>query len=129
MNKKVIFIGLGVLILGGAAFFLLRKKPSVGGSSSDTGAGERSAESAGDQDYSDEASSVADIIGREGTKKEVRQERRQTRRDCRAEAKSQGLRGREKRQFRRKCKSEGGVDDGADFAFNGFGGDIDNLGY
>lgn len=124
MNKKVIFIGLGVLVLGGAAFFLLRKKPSVGDSGS-----QRSSDSTGDEDYSDEASSVADIIAREGTKKEVRQERRQTRRDCRAEAKSQGLKGSEKRQFRRKCKSEGGVDDGADFAFNGFGGDIDNLGY
>lgn len=127
MNKKVIFIGLGVVALGGLAFFLFRKKPTAG-----TDAATRAAETdAGATDiYSDEGAYDASLEGELGlpqSRKEVRQERRQNRRDCRAEAKAKGLTGIAKRLFKRECKAAGGLDnmdfmnEQSDFAFNGYG--------
>lgn len=135
MDKKVIFIGLGVVALGGLAFFLFRKKGGAGAASTrsaDVGAGASAgAEETYDESYDE---SLDEELGVPQTRKEMRQERRQTRRDCRAEAKSRGLRGKKKRQFKRECKAAGGVNadftsEQADFAFNGYGNDIDNVGF
>jgi len=114
MNKKVIYIGVGLLAIGGLAYYFFMKPSSSSASSDASGEGGRSATDEGYADIpSTDASSGLDL-----TRKERRQDRRQTRRDCRAEAKAQGLRGRAKRDFRKKCKAEGGFDDGME-SFDG----------
>ena len=122
MNKKIIYIGLGLLVVGGAAYYLMASKaPSTSGDAS-TG-GEKSADTASTDEgaASDLGGLTLPKIGG-GSKKQVRK-------DCRAEANAQGLKGKAKRQFRRNCKAQGGIDDGAAFAFNGIGWDIDNIGF
>lgn len=130
MNKNYIFIGLGVLAVGGLAFYLMRK-PSAATTTpvvdAGSGADLRSADvPVGEQSMQDlgigtGASAVPQ------SRKERRQERRANRRDCRAEAKALGLRGKAKRDFKKECKAAGGIDnmDEADFAFNGFDGDFE----
>jgi hypothetical protein len=112
MNKKVIYIGVGLLAIGGLAYYFFMK-PKASSSSTDES---RAASDLG-EDYYDIPSTDA-TSGVDQTRKERRQDRRQTRRDCRAEAKAQGLRGRAKRDFRKKCKAEGGFDDGME-SFDG----------
>ena len=132
MNKKVIFIGLGVLVLGGAAYFLLAKKSPTGGATGDSTEGQRAADqtgSAANENYGDTTAALDTLVNPTGTRKEMRQERRQVRRDCHAEAKANGLKGKAKREYRKACKAAGGVDDGAAFAFNGYGWDVDNVGF
>lgn len=111
MSKGTIFIGFGILAIGGLAYWYF-SKPSAGETS----------------DVSSADSGIAPLmdssfpqagIGTQGASNS----RKQVRRDCRAEAKAQGLRGREKRQFKKACKASGGINaDTADFAFNGFDG-------
>ena len=116
MNKSTIFIGLGILAVGGLAYWYFTKPSS--GTTSDVSDLGKSAAPPVDESYSDTGSG-ADIALPSGAPKS----RKQTRRDCRAEAKSRGLRGKAKRQFKRQCKAEGGINaDTADFAFNGFDG-------
>ena len=119
MNKNTIFIGLGVLAVGGLAYWYFTK-PSTTDTSSDGSDLGKSAAPPIQDDYSDTGSDAGLGIPTGQAKS-----RKQNRRDCRAEAKSQGLRGKAKRQFRRNCKKAGGMDDGADFAFNGFDGDFE----
>ena len=111
MNKKVIYIGVGLLAIGGLAYYFFMQ-PKASSSSSD----ESLSASELDKAYSDIPSS--DVSGLDLTRKERRQDRRQTRRDCRAEAKAQGLRGKAKRDFRKACKAAGGFDDGTE-SFDG----------
>jgi hypothetical protein len=118
MNKSTIFIGLGILAVGGLAYWYFTK-PSAGTTSDASDLG-KSATPPMDEVY-DESGSVGGVGGAAGLGGAPKS-RKQTRRDCRAEAKSRGLRGKAKRQFRRECKRSGGMDDGADFAFNGFDG-------
>lgn len=107
MNK--IFIGLGVLAIGGLAYWYMTK-PS-GGDQPMMDAGTATPE---EPTTGGTAKKAANVVGK--SKKAVR-------RDCRAEAKSMGLKGKEKRQFKRECKASGGYDsEGAGFAFNGFDG-------
>jgi len=115
MNKSTIFIGLGILAVGGLAYWYFTKPSSE--TTLDAPDLGKSATPPADEVY-DETGSAGDVGGIGGAPKS----RKQNRRDCRAEAKSKGLRGKEKRQFRRNCKKSGGIDDGADFAFNGFDG-------
>lgn len=111
MNKKVIYIGLGLLAIGGLAYYFFMKPSTSSGGATDTGGdGTRAAD-----DYEDIPSTDASS-GVPTTRKERRQDRKQTRRDCRAEAKAQGLRGRAKRDFRKACKAAGGVDDLTDMS-------------
>jgi hypothetical protein len=111
MNKKVVYIGLGLLAIGGLAYFFFMKPSSSSTSADTSGDGTREAD-----DYLDIPST--DASGMPTTRKERRQDRRATRRDCRAEAKAQGLRGKAKRDFRKACKAAGGIDDGMD-SFDG----------
>lgn len=131
MNKKVIFIGLGVVALGGLAFFLFRKKPSAASEAGAADAATRAADAptGGGETY-DEGAYDDTALAEAGvplSRKEQRQERRQNRRDCRAEAKARGLRGKAKREFKRECKAAGGLDnmdfmsEQSEFAFNGYG--------
>jgi hypothetical protein len=133
MDKKVIFIGLGVVALGGLAFFLFRKKGGAGADSSG-GADTRSANlgagaSAGADPMYDESydTSLDAQLGVPQTRKEIRQERRAVRRDCKAEAQAKGLRrlSRARREFMRECKAAGGenldfMSEQSEFAFNGY---------
>ena len=133
MNKKAILIGLGVLAVGGLAYYFFMgksdktlKSDSASPSGDDTDSSE--------DDYSED---VGGVGGVDLSKKEMRQEKRAVRRDCRKEARDKYGRfpkkkkDRDKKQkFRSDCKAAGGFDDGgADFAFNGFGNDIDNIGF
>jgi hypothetical protein len=136
MDKKVIFIGLGVVALGGLAFFLFRKKggagaASVGGAATrgaDVGAGAGAgAGAAAAEEVYDESLDAELGMGAEPTRKEIRQERRAVRRNCKAEAKSKGLKWgtKKRRNFMRDCKAAGGenadfTSEVSDFAFNGF---------
>lgn len=146
MNKKVIFIGLGVVALGGLAFFLFRKKGGAGAASSgglDTRSADIAAASAGTSagaqvyDESYDTSLDAELgTGVPQSRKEIRQERRAVRRNCKDEAKAKGLRWgtRARREFMRECKAAGGenvdfTSEQADFAFNGYGNDIENVGF
>jgi hypothetical protein len=116
MNKSTIFIGLGVLAIGGLAYWYFSKPSSAVQIPSDLG---KSAVPPIDEStiYDTGVPTGSDVaLG-------APKSRKQTRRDCRAEAKSRGLRGRAKRQFKRECKASGGINaDTADFAFNGFDG-------
>lgn len=116
MSGKTIFIGLGILAVGGLAFWYLRK-PSGQSGSADANLGTPNAP-------------IGDLYSETGTAsggaQTASKSRKAVRRDCRAEAKAQGLKGREKRQFKRACKAAGGINaDTADFAFNGFDGDFE----
>lgn len=114
MNKNVIFIGIGVVALGGLAYWYLTKAGSQ--STSGDASMQKSANPTTDDANIPNVptDTVTEISGKS---------RKQVRRDCRAEAKAQGLKGREKRQFKKQCKAEGGINaDTADFAFNGFDG-------
>jgi hypothetical protein len=132
MNKKVIFIGLGVLAVAAGAFFIFRK-PSV--STSSTGKSpedslppqstpEGSSVPSG-SDYTDiDAAGLFSPSASSGGAG-VDKSRGQVRRDCRREARAKygrGLRARkDRRNYRRTCKAQGGFDDGVEeFAFNGF---------
>lgn len=116
MNKTTLFIGLGVLAVGGLAYWYFTK-PSTP-TSPDLAGLDKSASPPVDESYSDTGMGTDT-----GVASGVPKSRKQARKDCRAEAKARGLRGRAKRQFKRQCKAEGGINaDTADFAFNGFDG-------
>lgn len=135
MNKKVIFIGLGVAALAAGAYFLFLK-PKGSASGFDKSADDASNASTAPQipsggspseygGYDTGAlfgSSPSLGIGLDKSRKEIR-------RDCRQEARAKCGRGLGKgkpkcrKEYRRACKAAGGYDDGmADFAFNGFDG-------
>lgn len=120
MNKGVLFIGLGVVALGGLAYWYF-SKPNTGTLASDMG-GQKSAspETSG-------AGTDENIMA--GIPSFEMKSRKQIRRDCRKEAREKcgtGLgKGKPKcrKNYRKECKAQGGFDDGvADFAFNGFDG-------
>ena len=112
MNKNILFIGLGILAVGGLAYWYF-SKPSA-----DISGTEDKSASSTDTSGGDTPTLPTDMASSLGGKS-----RKQVRRDCRAEARAQGLRGKAKRQFKRQCKAEGGINaDTADFAFNGFDG-------
>ena len=116
MNKKVIYIGLGILAVGGLAYYFMSKPtaPSMDTASPDMGKSASNTETSTAEDATE--SGAPNPSGASAGSKT----RKQVRKDCRAEARARGLRGRAKRQFRKECKAAGGVDDAADFAFNGF---------
>ena len=130
MNKKVIFIGLGVVALGGLAFFLFRKK-SGGAGAADAAAARAADVSAGTDPTYDESLYDDTAYAEAGipqSRKEIRQERREVRRNCKDEAKAKGLKWgtRKRREFMRECKAAGGenvdfMSEQSDFAFNGYG--------
>jgi len=137
MNKKAILIGLGVLAVGGLAYYFFMGKGDKTLKQGEGGSSDSALPSGGASESSEEESYQDDVIGVDLTKKEVRQENRAVRRDCRKEARAKYGRLPKKKKdrdakqkFRRDCKAAGGFDDGgADFAFNGYGNDVDNIGF
>jgi hypothetical protein len=113
MNKKYIYWGLGLVAVGGLAYYFMSGKSSgaksleSGSSSSDAPLTDGANSSANSTISGSLESALGGIISAGSSKKEVR-------RNCRQEAKNRGLRGREKRQWRRDCKRSGGYDDGLD---------------
>jgi hypothetical protein len=125
MNKKVIFIGLGVVALGGLAFFLFRKKSGGAGATDAASAAARAADvPTGTAPTYDE--SIYDDTALASPS--VPPSRREIRRNCKDEAKAKGLKRltRARREFMRECKAAGGenvdfMSEQSDFAFNGYG--------
>jgi hypothetical protein len=113
MDKKYIYWGLGLLAVGGLAYYFM--SGSTGGGAKSLGGGSSSS----DTPLTDGANSSATTASQSldqviGGKVSAGTGRREIRRNCRQEAKDRGLRGREKRQWRRDCKRSGGYDDGLD---------------
>ena len=105
MDKKKLYIGLGILAVGGLVWYFMK-----GGSSSEKSlenAPEGSTEDAS-KDTSTESGSLDQTLG---TFVSTGSSRKQKRVNCRAVARQKGLRGKEKRQFRRACRQAGGYDD------------------
>jgi hypothetical protein len=110
MDKKYIYWGLGLVAVGGLAYFFMSGRSS-GAKSLEGGS------SASDQpltDGSNSATTTTEVDPVLGTRISAGTGKREIRRNCRQEAKDRGLRGREKRQWRRDCKRSGGYDDGLD---------------
>jgi hypothetical protein len=111
MNKKYIYWGLGLVAVGGLAYYFMSGKSS-GAKSLESGS------SSSDQPLTDGSNSTttteAEVDPTLGNRISAGTGKKEIRRNCRAEAKTRGLRGREKRQWRRDCKRSGGYDDGLD---------------
>jgi hypothetical protein len=109
MDKKYIYWGLGLVAVGGLAYFFMSGRTG-GAKSLESG-------SSSDQpltDGSNSATTATEVDPVLGTRISAGSGKREIRRNCRQEAKDRGLRGREKRQWRRDCKRSGGYDDGLD---------------
>lgn len=112
MKKNYIYIGLGVIAVGGLLYYFMSGKSSGGAKSLGDG-GSASSDTpltnGSNSTSSSEVDSALDsVFTSAGTRK------KQIRVNCRVEAKNRGLRGREKRQFRKECRRSGGFDDGLD---------------
>jgi len=107
MDKKKLYIGLGILAVGGLVWYFMK-----GGSSSQKSL-EYAPEGAPQQDgTSSDTTATDDIDSTLGGKfVSTGNSRKQKRVNCRAVARQKGLRGKEKRQFRRACRQAGGYDD------------------
>lgn len=110
MDKKYIYWGLGLVAVGGLAYYFMSGNQggakSMGGGSSETPLTDGA-----NSTPTTPTTAIDPVLGNlvsAGTG------RREIRRNCRQEAKDRGLRGREKRQWRRDCKRSGGYDDGLD---------------
>jgi len=124
MNKNYIYIGLGVLAIGGLAWYFMRGKSmdsqkGVMGSSSTTTSQDGSTTSTASDSSTISTEPVFTSAG--DTKKAVRKE-------CRSYAKQvcgRGIGGGKKKcrkEKRKQCKAEGGYESSSeteDFAFNG----------
>jgi hypothetical protein len=114
MDKKYIYWGLGLIAVGGLAYYFMSGKKSSakslksGLSSSETPLTDGSNSTALTESVSDLDATLGGGFTSTGTRK------KQIRVNCRVEAKNRGLRGREKRQFRKDCRTNGGFDDGAE---------------
>lgn len=115
MDKKYIYWGLGLVAVGGLAYYFMSGNKgggakSLGGSSTDILTD--GANSSANPNVTDAGSALDETLGAlftsaGSTKKQIRV-------NCRVEARNRGLRGRAKREFRRNCKRNGGFDDGAE---------------
>jgi hypothetical protein len=105
MDKKKLFIGLGILAVGGLVWYFM--KGSSSSEKSLEGAPEGSTEEA-TKDATTQGGTLDDTLG---TFVSTGSSRKQKRVNCRAIARQKGLRGKEKRQFRRACRQAGGYDD------------------
>jgi hypothetical protein len=113
MDKKYIYWGLGLVAVGGLAYYFMSGMSSgaksIGDSSTDTLTD--GANSSANPNATDAGTALDSTLG---TFTSAGGGRRQIRVNCRAEARNRGLRGRERREFRRECKRNGGFDDGAE---------------
>lgn len=114
MDKKYIYFGLGLVAVGGLAYYFMSGKSSgaksfgSGSSDSDTPLTDGTNSSATTE------TSGSSLDATLGTMISAGSGRKEIRRNCRQEAKDRGLLGKDKRQFRRNCRRSGGFDDGLD---------------
>ena len=110
MDKKYIYWGLGLVAVGGLAYYFMSGNQS-GVKSIGSASAEPPLTDGANSTATTSTTAIDPVLGNlvsAGTG------RREIRRNCRQEAKDRGLRGREKRQWRRDCKRSGGYDDGLD---------------
>lgn len=113
MNKKYIYWGLGLVAVGGLAYYFMSGNrsgaKSFGSGSSDS---DTPLTDGANSNTMDAGTALDETLGGGFTSAGTR--KKQIRVNCRVEAKNRGLRGRARRQFRRDCRSNGGFDDGAE---------------
>ena len=126
MNKNYIYIGVGVLAIGGLAWYFMRGKSmdsqkSAMGSSTSGGASQGGGEASTSTESTSTTPSEPEFKSAGDTRKAVRKE-------CRSYAKQvcgRGIGGGKKKcrkEKRKQCKAEGGYEspsESEDFAFNG----------
>jgi len=124
MDKKYIYWGLGLVAVGGLAYYffagkssglksLIGNKPASNPPSTASSTPSTDAENSAESTPITAAEDLDETLGSKrvsagGSKREIR-------RNCRKEARARGLKGKAKRKWRRKCRREGGYDDNADF--------------
>jgi len=119
MNKKYIYWGLGLIAVGGLAYYFMSGKKSEsakslgsGSSASNTSSNDASNSTSTDTTAPTETDPVlGHTINAGGSL-------HQRRVNCRVEARNRGLKGKAKRDFRRDCRKSGGYDDGLE-SFDG----------
>ena len=114
MDKKYIYWGLGLVAVGGLAYYFLSGRSgggakSIGSASNDTLTDGANSSNPNDTDA---GTALDETLGALFTS--AGSSRKQIRVNCRVEARNRGLRGRAKREFRKECKRNGGFDDGAE---------------
>lgn len=114
MDKKYIYWGLGLVAVGGLVYYFMSGNKNGGAKSLNSASNDVLTDGANSSNSATPSagSSLDETLGAlftsaGSTKKQIRV-------NCRVEAKSRGLRGKEKREFRRNCKRNGGFDDGAE---------------
>lgn len=113
MDKKYIYWGLGLLAVGGLAYYFMGNKSSSSSAKSlGSASNEPLTDGANSSATTEDASSVDALLG---TFTSAGSSRKQKRVNCRVEARQRGLRGKAKRDFRKECRRNGGFDDNLDF--------------
>jgi hypothetical protein len=111
MDKKYIYWGLGLVAVGGLAYYFMSGMSS-GAKSLDSGASNEPLTDGANSSATTASTSLDETLGALFTT--AGSSKKQIRVNCRVEARNRGLRGRERREFRRECKRNGGFDDGAE---------------
>lgn len=111
MDKKYIYWGLGLVAVGGLAYYFMSGNKGGGAKSMGSASNDTLTDGANSSTTSDAVTALDETLG---TFTSTGSARKQIRVNCRVEAKNRGLRGREKRQWRKECKRNGGFDDGAE---------------
>jgi len=128
MNKNYIYIGVGVLAIGGLAWYFMRGK-SMDSQKSAMGSQSNASQSGGTSQDGSSASTASESTAATPAEPEFKSAgdtRKAVRKECRSYAKQtcgKGLKKRKCRKEKRKqCKAEGGYEspsESEDFAFNG----------
>lgn len=113
MDKKYIYWGLGLVAVGGLAYYFmsgtLSGAKSLGGGSDSNEPLTDGANSSANPNATDAGSALDSTLG---TFTSAGSAKKQIRVNCRVEAKARFPRGRQRRQWRNECKDNGGFDDG-----------------
>ena len=112
MDKKYIYWGLGLVAVGGLAYYFMSGNKSSGAKSMGSASNDTLTDGANSSTTTDAGTSLDETLG--GLFTSTGTGKKQIRVNCRVEAKNRGLRGKEKRQWRKDCKRNGGFDDGAE---------------
>lgn len=108
MDKKYIYVGLGLLAVGGLAYYFMSGRSS-GAKSLDSASNDVLTDGVNSSNTMTAESALDSTLGTftsaGGAKKQIRV-------NCRVEAKARFPRGRQRRQWRKECRDNGGFDDG-----------------
>jgi hypothetical protein len=114
MDKKYIYWGLGLVAVGGLAYYFMSGNKGGGAKSMGSASNDTLTDGANSSNpnATDAGTALDETLGALFTS--AGSSKKQIRVNCRVESKNRGLRGRAKREFRRDCKRNGGFDDGAE---------------